>query len=322
MARAVVAGHDRVVWFQPFVYSLSVWACILLAFVPAALVAAIFRPLSVELGRDSATSSLRSALIALVSTAFVFAASLSTNTLWGNVSDVSTSVRDMAVQERELIRLVENYEGSAAADDLLQLVEKYNDAVIESELYPGSLKGNSEINDIVEEIHDYVDDLAATSDVAKRMEDRLTDFLDSRDTYLTALNDPGVPDNVWFAVIILGLLLVAVLALLPIGESRRFSSLAVVGVVFAVGLIQLPMWILSSFAAVRTVAVAPLADPEQIVAGDSDFTSQYLVIATVFAALVCLVVISQMWNWRRQKRESASQDSASKDSTATTAPTK
>lgn len=281
-----------------------------MAFFPVLLIAAVCRPLSFVLESDAGTNNLRKALTGLLVTAFAFLTSLSTNSLWSNANDVSASVRDMTVQERELMRLVENYE-SGNAQELEQLFVEYNQSVIETEMQPGALIGNQGINDLVQEIRDLVDDAATNSDVTNRLQGRMKDFVESRDNYLTALNDPGVPDVLWIAVVVLGIGLVGFLALIPVGNSRRFSSLVMLLIALAIGVIQMPMWVLSSYSYVELNAVPALESSFQAQPADTSFGAQW---ALVFGTMLLLAIAAigvQLWN-RRVRLQQQADDPADK----------
>ncbi len=275
-----------------------------MAFFPVLLIAAVCRPLSFVLESDAGTNNLRKALTGLLVTAFAFLTSLSTNSLWSNANDVSGSVRDMTVQERELMRLVENYE-SGSAEELEQLFVEYNQSVIETEMQPGSLIGNQGINDLVQEIRDLVDDAATNSDVTNRLQGRMKEFVESRDNYLTALNDPGVPDVLWIAVAVLGIGLVGFLALIPVGHSRRFSSLVMLLIALAIGVIQMPMWVLSSYSYVELNAVPTLEAPFQAQPAETNFAAQWALVIGAMLLLGISAICVQLWNRRVRLQERA-----------------
>ncbi len=275
-----------------------------MAFFPVLLIAAVCRPLSFVLESDAGTNNLRKALTGLLVTAFAFLTSLSTNSLWSNANDVSGSVRDMTVQERELMRLVENYE-SGSAEELEQLFVEYNQSVIETEMQPGSLIGNQGINDLVQEIRDLVDDAATNSDVTNRLQGRMKEFVESRDNYLTALNDPGVPDVLWIAVAVLGIGLVGFLALIPVGHSRRFSSLVMLLIALAIGVIQMPMWVLSSYSYVELNAVPTLEAPFQAQPAETNFAAQWALVIGAMLLLGISAICVQLWNRRVRLQEQA-----------------
>ena len=275
-----------------------------MAFFPVLLIAAVCRPLSFVLESDAGTNNLRKALTGLLVTAFAFLTSLSTNSLWSNANDVSASVRDMTVQERELMRLVENYE-SGNAEELEQLFVEYNQSVIQTEMQPGSLIGNQGINDLVQEIRDLVDDTATNSDVTNRLQGRMKEFVESRDNYLTALNDPGVPDVLWIAVAVLGIGLVGFLALIPVGHSRRFSSLVMLLIALAIGVIQMPMWVLSSYSYVELNAVPTLEAPFQAQPAETNFAAQWALVIGTMLLLGISAICVQLWNRRVRLQEQA-----------------
>ena len=116
--------QDLAVWFEGLVYALPLWALVVVAFVPAAVMAVLMHPLSYLLDASKNTEKLRSSLSSLVGTAFVFLVSLSTNTLWRDASTLSGNVADLAVQERDLY-LVLRQTAPEQAEKLLELVDQH-----------------------------------------------------------------------------------------------------------------------------------------------------------------------------------------------------
>ena len=138
-------GEDSSVWIGDFVYALPLWAGILVAFAPAALIAVIMHPLSYLLDAGKRTERLRSSLSGLVGTAFVFLVSLSTNTLWSDASELSGAIGDLSVQERDLY-LALRQSAPDKADEFLELVATHNQLILDRELYDGAIAGNLEID--------------------------------------------------------------------------------------------------------------------------------------------------------------------------------
>ena len=285
------------VYFQDVVFALPLLACILVAFVPAALIALIMRPLSYVLDTSKQTEKLRTSLSGLVATAFVFLVSLSTNTLWRESVALSGAIGDMAVQERDLYLLMQQ-KAPAEADRLLDLLNKHNDLVLQEELREGATVGNPALDDVVSDLTDLVDNLDSDLNQLDRIKSALDDFLFSRDEYLSNLNVPGIPDIMWFAVIALGLFFVALLALQHGSKSRRFTSLVMVGVIFAVGLIQLPMWTLSTFYMDQQMAGDSL-DDAATGSQPATITGALIAVALAVGVLVLLVVGTGLWERRR-----------------------
>ena len=286
-------------WFQDLVYLLPTWVCIAVAFVPAMLVALIMRPLSYVLDTSKQTEKLRSSLSALVATAFVFLVSLSTNTLWRETNSLSGAIGDMAVQERDLYLLMQQ-KAPAEADRLLDLLARHNELVLAEELRDGATVGNAGLDQVIADLTNLVDDLDPDLNQLDRIKSALDDFLYSRDEYLSALNLPGIPDIVWFAVVMLGIFFVALLALQHGSKSRRFTGLVMGGVVFAIGLIQLPMWTLSTFYMDVRMAEASLVEAANPMGGQvASITGQVVVGLTAIGVLVLLVVVTGLWERRR-----------------------
>ena len=295
-------------WLQVLVYALPMWVCVIVAFGPATLISIVMHPLSRTLDATDQTEKLRSSLSALVGTAFVFLVSLSTNQLWRETVALSGAIGDLSVQERDLYLLVKQ-DAPAEADRLLELLATHNDLVLNYELYDGALAGNPDLNQVIVELTQLVDNLPAGLNGVDRISSAFDDFLKSRDDYLSALNVPGIPDIVWFAVILLGVLFVALLALQRSAKSRQFTDLVMVGVVFAIGLIQLPMWTISSYDTISRMAESSLTD-----ASSSSGGSGVVITGQVFAAIVAggllllLVGLGGVWERKRLRIDGHQED--------------
>jgi putative NADPH-quinone reductase/uncharacterized membrane protein len=302
------AREDLAVWFEDLVYAMPLWALMVVAFVPAAITAVMMHPLSYLLDASENTEKLRSSLSALVGTAFVFLVSLSTNTLWRDTSTLTGAVTDLAVQERDLY-LVLRQTAPEDAEKLLELVDTHNRLILDRELFDGALAGNEEIDQVLVEINNLVDSLPADLPELDQVKSDFEEFLISRDDYLSSLNFPGLPDVVWFAVITLGMFFVALLALQRRGKSRRFAGMAIAGVVFAVGLIQLPMWTLSSFWMIRHMTEDSLIDAVQPAGGPGAvYTGQVIAAIAMLAFLLIVVVLA--WRWERQDSQIKQEEEA------------
>lgn len=286
-------------WLQVLVYALPMWVCVIVAFGPATLISIVMHPLSHRLDATDQTEKLRSSLSAIVGTAFVFLVSLSTNQLWRETVSLSGAIGDLSVQERDLYLLVKQ-DAPAEADRLLELLATHNNLVLNYELYDGALSGNTDLNQVIVELTTLVDNLPAGLNGADRISSALDDFLKSRDDYLSALNLPGIPDVVWFAVILLGVLFVALLALQRSAKSKKFTDLVMVGVVFAVGLIQLPMWTISSYDTISRMAESSLVDASSP-SGGSGVVITGQVVAAIAAGCLLLLLVGLGGVWERKR---------------------
>lgn len=288
-------GHYLLVWLDDLIYALPTWVCIVVAFAPAILIALIMHPLSYELDASKNTEKLRSSLAGLVGTAFVFLVSLSTNTLWTDSSQLTGAIGDMAVQEVDLYQSVKQV-APDQAEKLLALIGTHNQLVLDRELSDGALAGNAEIDRTLTEMTRLVDGLPANLQGLDRIKSDFQDFLVSRDEYLSALNFPGLPDVVWFAVVLLGMFFVALLALQRRGRSRRFADVVMVGVVFAIGLIQLPMWTLSSYDMIERMNRPSLTDAALPEGGLGPIlTGQVVAVIAIAVVLLLLAAATALW---------------------------
>ena len=246
-------------WLENFFYVFPVWACLAVAFIPAAITALVVRPFAKTLVEDQGTTVLRDRVFGLASTAFVFVVALSTNTLWTQDIDVATAAREMVVSSQELVLQVDREE-LPNEDEIIEALNGFLRAVNESETQIGPLLGYPEVTDALKEVRALIFANPDLIDNEGLMESAIKQLVQDRGDYLSALNQPGVPDILWIAVVVLGLLLIATFALYPMARSRRFGTTATAVAVFAVGLIQLPMWFLNSAKKEKKMVQPYLAD--------------------------------------------------------------
>lgn len=247
------------VWLVNFFYGFPIWACLAIAFIPAAITALVVRPFAKTLVEDQGTTVLRDRVFGLASAAFVFVVALSTNTLWQQDVDIASAAREMVVSAQEVVLQVDQEELSNR-DEIVEALSDFLREVNASETQMGPLLGTPEVNQALKDARSLIFASTDSIDNQDSMDSAFKELIQDRGDYLSALNQPGIPDILWVAVIILGLLLIATFALYPIARSRRFSTTATAVAVFAVGLIQLPMWVLNSSTQVEKMVQPYLAD--------------------------------------------------------------
>lgn len=272
------------VWLENFFYQLPIWACFAVAFVPAAVAAVVIRPFARTLVEDGGTTVLRDRVFALASTAFVFVVALSTNTLWTQDADIANAARSMVTSGQELAQTTERTE-LQNHDQIVESLNRFLNLVADQETEVGPLLGADDVNESLRDLREVIFSNNVSDQDYSSLDQSYQNLIEDRSDYLSSLNQPGVPDILWIAVIILGLLLIATFALYPIGRSRRFSNTATVVAVFTVGLIQLPMWVLNS-----SEQVAKMVDPFiSLGVGESVTTSPPIVAQLVVTTAVAMV---------------------------------
>jgi hypothetical protein len=236
----------------------------------------------------------------MVSTAFVFFVALSTNSLWDRMNDISRSIDFMAVKERQLLTQVA-LDAPEKFEPLRASFGAYNERIIDHELYNGPLVGTNEIAGSIRQIEEIVLSVPQTGTETIRYTESLDAFLTSRDAYLGALSDLGVPDIQWFSVTILGMSLVALLTLLP--RVRPWGSLGnvSVGVVLAVGTIQLGMWVMNTYSSMSGRWIAPLIYALEPEGAPPGFSGQLFAVGAGCLGLLVILVLGYQGKRRRPK---------------------
>ena len=246
-------------WLENFFYEFEIWACVAIAFIPAAIVALVVRPFARTLVEDPGTTVLRDRVFGLASAAFVFVVALSTNTLWNQDVEVASAAREMVISGQEVVNAVEREELSNE-DQIVDALDDFLRAVAANEIRLGQLLATQPVNDALNKAQELIFINGDAIDKESTLDDAFQRLIQDRGDYLSQLNQPGIPDILWVAVIVLGLLLIATFALYPIARSRRFTRMATAVAVFAVGLIQLPMWVLNSSTQVEKMVLPYIVD--------------------------------------------------------------
>ena len=285
-------------WLENFFYEFPVWACFVIAFIPAAVTAIVVRPFARTLIEDGGTTVLRDRVFGLASAAFVFIVALSTNTLWNQDVEIANAARSMVTSGQEVAQTADR-ESLPNKDEIEASLNEFLTLVAVNETEQGPLLGDRNVNQSLRDLSEVIFGNELSDQQYSSLDQSYQTLVDDRSDYLSALNQPGVPDMLWLSVIILGLLLIATFALYPVGRSRRFSNTATAVAVFAVGLIQLPMWVLNS-----SEQVAKMVDPFiSLGVGESVATSPPIVaqlVVTVAIVTVCAAIALGLFFWGRR----------------------
>ncbi len=285
-------------WLENFFYEFPVWACFVIAFIPAAVTAIVVRPFARSLIEDGGTTVLRDRVFGLASAAFVFIVALSTNTLWNQDVEIANAARSMVTSSQVLAQTAERTP-VPNQDEVVTSLDKFLNLVAVKETQVGPLLGDRDVNQSLRELREVIFSNELSDQQYSSLDQSYQTLVEDRSDYLSALNQPGVPDMLWISVIILGLLLIATFALYPVGRSRRFSNTATAVAVFAVGLIQLPMWVLNS-----SEQVVKMVDPFiSLGVGESVATSPPIVaqlVVTVAIVTVCAAIALGLFFWGRR----------------------
>jgi hypothetical protein len=227
-----------------FAYQLPLWACIALALLPPMVIILLFRLVPHRYTADESARQKHQIVLGILSTAFVFTVSLSTNTVWSEDQQIYTSANKIVQTNLASLDQV----GYAAPDELSegqmhfrQLLEALPDDINEV-----SIAASSASKQQMYETQQWIASLNLP-DKERTVVDGLAATLQQEwYEWLVAINASGLPDVIWMVIGVLGLLLVATVTLLPWGAQQRYETAAVFGFGLAVGILQVPLWVLNS----------------------------------------------------------------------------
>lgn len=237
---------------ESLAYSLPLWACIAVALVPPMTVVLIVRFLARSRTGDGEPGNAKQKLIGMLTTAFVFSVTFSTNTVWSQDSQVYTSANQVVQTGLAILDEVEYVAPSQVGEG-----EQLFTAVIQSlpsDINELTLKASPESKQAMRDFRDW----SLNLDVTDSEQDIVTSLMSTMNgdwrAWLVSLNGPGVPDVIFLMIVFLGLLLVGTVAYSPLGANAKseFASVFMFGLV--VGMIQIPLWVLNSEGFVNVMA--------------------------------------------------------------------
>jgi len=301
-------------WLSYLAYSLPPWALVLLAFAPATLAALALRPYARRADQPESAGTLQTTVFAMTSTAFVFFATFSANTMWNQVQDVSSTWRAFVQSGTTLERTVavQAPAGNAAVAALLDNAAAM-EGVVASELplngpevvWTSYATARQATLDSLTPNTGSASDAWANFEAKRSVEATFANFETSALAYLRSL-DPGLPDIVYFAVILLAMMVVGMIVVYPPHKPTRFSSTMVFLAVMLVGILQLPLWILNSQGFIL-VATDTEGFGQEV---SRSVTGQLGALVTFVVVLVGLFVLLT-WRARRTPEAATSEEDAS-----------
>lgn len=201
---------------------------------------------------DGEPSKAKQSLIGMLTTAFVFSVTFSTNTVWSQDSQIYKSANEVVQSGLAVLDEVSYTSPSEVTEG-----DRLFTAVIQSlpnDINELTLKASPESKQAMRDFRIW----AMNLDLEGTEQDIVNSLVSTMNgdwrEWLVILNGPGVPDVVFLMIIFLGLLLVGTVAFAPLGKNPKSEFLSVFMFGLAVGLIQIPLWVLNSEGFVNVMA--------------------------------------------------------------------
>lgn len=287
-------------WLEDLLYVLPWWVFILIAFVPPMVVALGMRGWADHADPGKSATTIRTTLLSLASTALVFSVSFSTNTLWSQDTAIAAAARQSNIATSALLDELDDGSDDASVAEVADLLDRYEAEVQLADLRLTPVSGVPSVNALVDEIEAAVDRAADGSTEPDRIRAAEADFEKARATLLDELNAPGIPDVIAVMIVLMGMFVAGLYSTFPRGAQSRFSDFAVAGVVFIVGLIQLPLWVLNS-SWMTLAMVTPYFGDAANSPGES-LTGQVMAVLTMLGVLAALYLFFVRPNLLRRRQ--------------------
>lgn len=227
-----------------FAYQLPLWACIALALLPPMLLVLFFRLLPHRFATDDTAKAKHQIVVSLLSTAFVFSVTLSTNTVWSEDQKIYDSANHIVQTNLAILDQV----GYAAPDQLSVGQEHFRNLLeaLPDDINEESIAASPESKQQMRVTQQWIASLKLSGQ-DKEAVDALAQTLQQEwYAWLVAINASGLPDIVWLTLAVVVALLLAAVSLMPMGNHQRYETLLVFSFGLGVGILQVPLWVLNS----------------------------------------------------------------------------
>jgi len=235
------------VFFGYFAYEMPLWLCIVVALVPPMVAAVAMRLLvnpKSENDADKALEDRHGRVIAILSTAFVFTVTFSTTNVWNQDEKVYESANQLTQTTLSITQTVSYAlpnEADTAEAQLEAMMTAFPFDVTEL-----SIRASPQTIHQMREFHSWVNSLPLPKSDRDIVDGLLGELDQQWRTWLTALNGAGIPDVMWLLIAILGLMLVAAVAMLPRGSDGKHETTLLFWFALIIGVMQIPLWVLNS----------------------------------------------------------------------------
>jgi len=237
-----------------FAYEMPLWLCIVVALLPPMVVAVGMRLLvnpKSHGNEDKASDDRHGRVIAILSTAFVFILTFSTTNVWNQDEKVYESANQLTQSTLSIAQTV-----SYALPDEAEAAEAQLQAMMTAFPYDVtevSIKASPETIRQMRDFHSWVESLPLPKSERDTVDGLLVELDQQWRTWLTSLNAAGIPDVMWLLISILGLMLVAAVAMLPRGSDGRHETTLLFWFALIIGVMQIPLWVLNSMGFAETL---------------------------------------------------------------------